>query len=121
MNRIRTAALSVAVGLSAAACNKVTPREADKPIFEQVYDYNGSRWPVECYGPLKTVTPKPGEILATFILDNTDIHQPVSLSRRDLPRRVIEFAVADINHLPSPDQIQANHEYQIPADCGPQD
>lgn len=92
----------------------------EKPILANVYHVEGSDWPIECYGPVTIQKAKPGDILARMILNNTDLVDPAALGRVDVPRKVYEQAVAEINNLESPDAIVAFEKYKFPARCQPQ-
>lgn len=89
--------------------------------FDQVYEFEGSQWPVTCYyDPSQKVRAKGGDTLLKMTMAHTDLIQPANLERHNIPNEVIVHAVADINHVPDPNKIMADHDYILPKSCLPQ-
>ncbi len=94
--------------------------EQEPLVFQGVYHEAGSSWPVECYGPVREVTAKSGDILLRLVLNNTHLVQPAAIDRLDVPQKVYTQAIADMNNLESPDKIVGGNDYKLPDRCQPQ-
>lgn len=112
-----------ALGLTGAAlfsaCESTTVAR-EHVVLQDTYTAEGSRWPIECVGPLRSVEAKSGDILLRLVLNNTSLVQPANLGRPDVPQEVYLAAVADINQLPNPNEIKGGEFYELPERCQPQ-
>ena len=114
--------LSLAVASLTVGCGTGVGGEAraEKPILERTYRAEGSRWPIECYGPLDDVTARPGDTLQKLVVRETVLIQPDALGKPDIPQSVFVEAAADINGIVNPDEILANATYKLAERCQPQ-
>lgn len=112
-----------ALGLAGAslfsACES-TPEIREQIVLKDTYKAEGSEWPIMCVGPLRSVEAKSGDILLRLVLNNTDLVQPAALGRSDVPQEVYLAAIAELNNLPDPDEIQGGESYTLPERCQPQ-